>query len=338
MSTGELRPIRVYSTCPPSGDTPPDRYHVRVKEVARWSDARGCRGILVYTDNGLVDPWLMAQRIIEETSQLTPLVAVQPAYMHPYAVAKLVTTLAHIYGRGVDLNMLAGGFRNDLLALGDTTSHDDRYERTVEYTKIVQALLRGDEPVTLGGSHYRVDHLKLRPALPPELYPNFLISGSSAPGQRAAKEIGAVAVRYPMPAEEYQAAPAPELPAGIRVGIVARASSEEAWKVARERFPEDRRGQVAHRLAMKVSDSTWHKQLSEVPDSADEASPYWLVPFKNYKTFCPYLVGNYDTVAAEIGLYAEAGFRTLITDVPVDDEDLLHMSTVLDRAGCCFAR
>ena len=338
MSAGELRPICVYSTCPPSGDTPPEQYHERVKEVARWSDACGCRGILVYTDNGLVDPWLMAQRIIQETDELTPLVAVQPAYRHPYSVAKLVTTLAHIHGRGVDLNMLAGGFRNDLLALGDATSHDDRYERTVEYTRIIQGLLRGDAPVTQDGRHYHVDRLKLRPALPPELYPTFLISGSSAAGQRAAKEIDAVAVRYPMPAEEYEAAPAPELPAGMRVGIVARASSEQAWNVARERFPEDRRGQVAHRLAMKVSDSTWHQQLSEAANTTDAASPYWLVPFKNYKTFCPYLVGDYDTVAAEIGRYAEAGFRTLITDVPVDEEDLIHTSVVLERAGCRIAR
>jgi alkanesulfonate monooxygenase len=194
LSAGELRPICVYSTCPPSGDTPPEQYHERVKEVARWSDACGCRGILVYTDNGLVDPWLMAQRIIQETEELTPLVAVQPAYRHPYSVAKLVTSLAHIHGRRVDLNMLAGGFRNDLLALGDATSHDDRYERTVEYTRIIQGLLRGDAPVTQDGRHYRVNRLKLRPALPPELYPTFLISGSSAAGMQAAKEIDAVAV------------------------------------------------------------------------------------------------------------------------------------------------
>ena len=34
--------------------------------------------------------------------------------------------------------------------------------------------------------------------------------------------------------------------------------------VARERFPEDRKGQITHQLAMKVSDSAWHRQLSEL--------------------------------------------------------------------------
>ncbi len=50
--------------------------------------------------------------------------------------------------------MVAGGFRNDLLALGDDTQHDDRYGRTVEYTQIVLGLLRG-ETVTLEGADYR---------------------------------------------------------------------------------------------------------------------------------------------------------------------------------------
>ena len=40
--------------------------------------------------------------------------------------------------------MLAGGFKNDLVALGDQTEHDDRYARTVEYTQILTALLRGE--------------------------------------------------------------------------------------------------------------------------------------------------------------------------------------------------
>src|SRR2546430_4749483 len=34
---------------------------------SRWSEDAGCRGILVYTDNRLVDPWLVAQLIVENT-------------------------------------------------------------------------------------------------------------------------------------------------------------------------------------------------------------------------------------------------------------------------------
>ena len=155
----ESRSVRIYATCPQSKDVDAAEYASRVADVARWSEEAGCHGILVYTDNGIVDPWLVAQRVIEATERLRPLVAVQPVYMHPYSVAKMVTSLAYLHGRAVDLNMLAGGFRNDLLALGDETPHDDRYKRTIEYTQIVTGLL-GGETVTLDGRWHPVKNLR----------------------------------------------------------------------------------------------------------------------------------------------------------------------------------
>lgn len=280
----------------------------------------------------LVDPWLVAQAILQATERLSPLVAIQPIYMHPYAAAKMVSTLAYQHGRPVALNMLAGGFKNDLKALGDETPHDDRYVRTVEYTRIMTALLAG-ETVTLEGTYYRVRNLKLAPALAPELQPPVLISGSSPAGLAAARSLGATAVRYPRPpGEEDDALGDTSIEYGVRVGIIGRETDEEAWRVAVERFPEDRKGQIAHAMAMKVSDSHWHKQLSETPGEAVD-SPYWLRPFQNYNTFCPYLVGSHDRVAAEIAAYIAHGFTTLILDVPASEEELRHTGLVLDAAS-----
>src|SRR5262249_37521630 len=136
-------------------------------EVARWSEKAGCTGILIYSDNSLVDPWLVAQAIIEQTSQLSPLVALQPAYMHPYSAAKMVASLSYLYGRRMSLNMIAGGFRNDLLALGDETPHDQRYARLTEYTLILKALLHEQQPVCFSGKYYKVNNLVLKPPLAP---------------------------------------------------------------------------------------------------------------------------------------------------------------------------
>jgi len=55
--------LQVFSTCP-SSVTAPDDYVRKIGDVARWSEAAGCSGILVYTDNSLVDPWLVSQIII----------------------------------------------------------------------------------------------------------------------------------------------------------------------------------------------------------------------------------------------------------------------------------
>jgi alkanesulfonate monooxygenase len=169
----------------------------------------------------------------------------------------------------------------------------------IEYTTIIRELLAGASAVTYHGKFYSVERLKLMPPLPQELFPGFFLSGSSEAGLAAARALGATVVKYPQPASAYETAPHPEISAaGIRVGIIAREDVNEAWAIARARFPEDRKGQLTHQLAMKVSDSAWHQQLSEMHREI-EHTPYWLVPFQNYQTFCPYLVGSYTQVSGE---------------------------------------
>ena len=266
--------------------------------------------------------------------------AIQPVYMHPYSVAKMIASIAFLHGRRVHLNMLAGGFRNDLIALGDQTEHDDRYARTVEYTQILMGLLRG-ETVTHEGRWHQVRNLRLAPALPPELMPEVLISGSSPAGRAAAAEIGAVPIRYPEPLDQDVPDAAPG--GGVRVGIIAREDAAEAWRVAEERFPGDRAGQVAHAMAMRTSDSHWHHQLAAASKDgatggptigADgEPDPYWLGPFKNYQTFCPYLVGSYHRVGDAVAHYVDQGTRVFVLDIPPSLEELEHTGTVLSRVG-----
>jgi len=324
-------PLQIFSTCPQSKDHTAADFPRRVIEAAGWSDAAGCTGMLVYTDNSLVDPWLIAGLILAHTERLCPLVAVQPLYLHPYAAAKMVASLAFLYRRRVFLNMLAGGFRADLQALGDPTAHDERYARTTEYTLIIRALLESASPISFEGRHYTVKNLRMTPPCPPELMPGILISGSSEAGMAAARETGAVAIVYPQPAAEQPENRAGA--AGVRVGIIARPDPDEAWAIAHARFPADDRGRLTHKLAMATSDSVWHRQLSERADHPDGGdSPYWLWPFQTYKTFCPYLVGGLDEVAAHLALYLAKGYRTFILDVPRSPDELAWTQAAFRRA------
>ncbi|MGI9505497.1 MAG: LLM class flavin-dependent oxidoreductase [Geminicoccaceae bacterium] len=339
--------IDLFTTCPPSaGPTPGDTasgpaYREQVKAIARWSEAVGCKGILVYTDNRLVDPWLISHLIIQTTETLAPLVAVQPVYMHPYTAAKMAATFAHLYGRKIYLNMVAGGFVRDLEALNDFTPHDPRYDRLVEYSKIVKELAvnaSAGRGMSYDEIYYKVNNLKLTPPLPPELVPTLFVSGSSEAGLAAAEALGAVAVQYPQPQSAYPPiAGEPTGKMGIRIGVIARDDPEEAWRIAEERFPPDRRGEIAHQMAMKTSDSSWHKSLSEWPElDADADTPYWLRPFQSYKTFCPYLVGSYDRVATEIAAYIRAGFTTYILDIPPSEDELHTIRKAFDIAEASF--
>lgn len=336
----ETRPrptIELFSTCPSSATVARDAYMQAVVDVARWSEQYACKGILVYTDNSLIDPWCVAQVIIQHTASLCPLVAVQPVYAHPYAVAKIVTSLGYLYGRRVYLNMVAGGFKNDLAAMNDTTPHDKRYDRLREYTLIIKELLADSSPVSYNGEFYTVDRLKLTPPLPLELFPGIFVSASSDAGLATAQALGATAVHYPKPSNEYQArSPGDNGASGIRVGIITRESEAHAWRIAWERFPEDRKGRLTHQLAMRTSDSVWHRQLSQLePERPD--NPYWLLPFQNYKTFCPYLVGSYERVAEELARYMAAGHTTFILDIPPSEEELHHTTMAFQLASAQVA-
>lgn len=325
---------KVFSTCTQSKDVDIESYRQSVVDVARWSEAAGCTGMLVYTDNGIADPWLVSQIVLENTTSLCPLIAVQPIYMHPYAVAKMIATYGYLYQRRVYLNMVAGGFKNDLIALNDTTPHDKRYDRLVEYTTIIKKLLETDLAVSFEGEFYKIDKLRMTPALQRDLFPGIFMSGSSEAGLASAKKLGATAIQYPKPPADYEAQPLdPEMESGIRIGVIARDSEEVAWKIARERFPEDRKGQITHQLAMKVSDSVWHKQLSDLAaQGPGEENPYWLIPFQNYKTNCPYLVGTYDRVAVEVARYMKVGYEAFILDIPANEEELHHIGIVFNKA------
>jgi alkanesulfonate monooxygenase len=328
--------LEIFTTCPQSKDFERRDYVRRAVDIAQWSEEFNCRGMLIYTDNGLIDPWSVAQIVIQNTSRLIPLVAVQPVYMHPYWLAKQISTIAYLHDRPVALNMLAGGFKNDLIAMGDDTPHDDRYLRTTEYTRIILGLLEGGAPVDFAGKYYTVRKLKIAPPVPAELFPAVLLSGSSAAGLASAKALGATAIRYPQPPDseaEERDAVATGVKCGARVGIIAREDGEEAWRIAHELFPTDHRGELQHKLATAVSDSVWHKQLSGLGDQPmSQDSPYWLSPMKSYKTFCPYLVGSYSRVAQELSRYITLGFRTWITDIPPSREELAHVMEAYRRA------
>jgi alkanesulfonate monooxygenase len=322
--------LRIFATIPPPAGG--GSYRDQVHRAARLSEAAGFHGALVYSDNRTVDPWAVAQELLSATARLSPLVALQPLYMHPYAVAKRIASLGLLFDRRVCLNLVAGGNQTDLAALDDRTEHDARYRRLTEYTRLVARLLAGTGPVTVDGEHYRTQALDCYPALPGRLLPELYISGSSEAGRQAAEQLGAVPVRYPMPPADGADPDLGPPGGGVRIGVIARDTDAEAWRVATARFPDSRAGQMLQRLARRTSDSEWVARLSaadEFPGGPD--SPYWMGPFRNYATFCPYLVGSHEKVTAEVARYVDAGCRTFILDTARDEGDYAAIGALFAR-------
>ncbi len=331
----------LFTTTPQSALFTDGSYANQVRNIARHSEAHGYKGTLIYSDNRLADPWSVAGYIISQTETLLPMIALQPTYMHPYTVAKKIATFGLLYQRQISLNLIAGGFQNDLNSLSDHIGHDNRYHRLIEYTEIIQQLLTSKEPVTYVGTYYKVNNLTLHPQLPENLWPLYYLSGSSDSARLAAHILGAKLIEYPEPysdASTHSTADPRKRARGIRIGVLARDSHEQAWIDARQRFPETRSGAITHQFATKTSDSVWHKTLSSQRKIAPGEEPvYWLGPFQHYQTFCPYLVGSYDEVTDELSRYLKSGCNTCILDIPVSETELQHTRRVFELAEARMA-
>lgn len=320
-------PVEVYTTAPASVLADGSTFRRRLADVTRWTDAAGCAGLLVYSDNTLVDPWLVAQLILERAERAVPLVAVQPVYVSPYAAARMAATLTFLHGRPVHLNLVTGGSRQHLEALGDTgVPHDDRYARLTEYATIVRRLLDSPRPVTFTGTHYRLRAATVPHRPPAASMPRLVLSGSSDSSVRCAEDLGILRFAYPKPVTGYDTGGLKG--SGVRLGIIARADPAAAWRVAHERFPGDPMGERRHRAVSRLSDSHWHAELS---GQEEQPGPYWLHPFRTYRTFCPYLVGDYDEVGAYLSAYTALGVESFILDVPADEDDLHHARVAFTR-------
>lgn len=330
--------LKVYATTPESEPQAIARgvvvdgrdYYKKVVNTARWSEVHGFEGTLIYSNNSLVDGWSVAQIILENTDRLVPLVAVNPIYIRPYSLAKRIASLSFMFDRRIDINWIAGGFQNDLKSLGESTPHDKRYDRLLDYAQLVKKLLTSRKLFTHDGKYYKKYNIKLMPSVPDELVPVELISGTSDAGIATAEILGATKVKYAKSLSEYEGETSSEVyNLGVRFGIIARETSQEAWDVANKRFPDDPKGKMAHALATKTSDSKWHEQLSKL-EVKEGQSVYWLKPFHTYKTFCPYLVGSHQEVAEELTGYVKLGHTSIILDIMPKEEDYYHCRQVFE--------
>lgn len=324
------RPIHVFAISPRTREV--DKYWSDIVRVAESTQRHGFTGILLFTGNDVyVEPWVAAQALLAQYPHITLLVAVNPIYMHPFAVSKIVMSLSRLYGRQLFLNLITGTALNYLRNLGDQLSHDERYERLLEYGYIIRQLLAAPIPVTVSGRFYQVTETQMLPGLPCELQPKFLLAGQSPAAQRVASHLGAIGTQMVSPNLSCTDA---TRSSGVYCGIVTRPLSQDAWRVAHEIFPEWEVGKEILELSMANTDSSWKERLRISADATTEPnSPYWLNPFRNFQADCPYLVGSHTEVAEVITSLVTRGIDTFIVDIPATEEEFAHVHAVFDVAA-----
>ena len=307
--------------------TDPSLYWKNILGVVDSCQDYGLDGVLLFEGNDtFVSPWVAAQETLARSSSVSPLVAVNPIYMHPFKAAKFVSSLTQIYGRQIYLNMITGTAVNYLESMSDSLTHDQRYLRVKEYIQVMQGLLKSPEPFSYEGEYYSLSNIQLLPGISSELMPVFLLSGQSDAAVKVALETGSVGTQMLPPGlcDEVGDAEA------INFGVLTRPSEKEAWDAALQIFPESEEDQLIQELSMGNTDSSWKRRmdvLAKLPENKE--SGYWMGPFRNFRSDGPYLVGSYSYVAGVLSGLLRKGVKKFIFDVNLEGDEFFHISNVL---------
>jgi alkanesulfonate monooxygenase len=303
--------------------------------VATLSETYGFTGVLLFSDNSTqVDPWMAAAELLRQTKTISPLVAANPTYMHPFAAAKMIASLTHLYERRIYLNMITGTALSHLEAIGDRLSHDERYGRLLEYIIIGKHLLESQKPLRYEGAYYKVNDLLLPAGIAKKYMPEFFMAGRSEAARDICQKTGSTGIQM----LSANLADGIQNTSGLHFGIVTRPTEQEAWEAARSLYRSSAEDQEIMLYSMQNTDSSWKRKMrQELEQAPSGKKEFWLEPFANAAADCPFLVGSYSAIAKQLKEFSERGITTLIIDIAASEAEFFHASCALREAGMAIS-
>ncbi|TVY04304.1 FMNH2-dependent alkanesulfonate monooxygenase [Cohnella terricola] len=296
------------------------------RQVAQAVDRLGFTGMLVPTGHACEDGWVVASALIQATETLKFLVAVRPGGISVSIAARMAASFDRLSSGRLLINVVAGGDPYEMKGDGIYLSHGERYEATDEFLNVWKRLMTG-ETVTYSGKHVQVENARLQYVPFDRQSPPLFIGASSEAGhQVAAKHIDTYltwAETPDMVAEKIADVRARaqalgrQIKVGLRVQIIVRETSEEAWEAARQlvQFVFEDDIQEAQSLFNRF-DSVGQRRMTQlVQDHRDslEISPnLWAGIGQVRGGVGTALVGNPDEVAERLKEYASLGVDTFI--------------------------
>ena len=219
-------------------DRPPTVAYL--SQIARAAEDLGFVGALTPTGAWCEDAWLTTAMVSQNTERLKFLVAFRPGFVSPTLAAQMASTFQRQSGGRLLLNVVTGGESQEQRAYGDFLDKDDRYRRTGEFLQVVRGLWEG-QTVDLVGEHLQVEGAKL--ARVPDPVPEVYFGGSSPIAGKIAARHADVYLTWGEP----PAAVAEKIARirglaekegrsvrfGIRLHVITRDTSEQAWAEAR---------------------------------------------------------------------------------------------------------
>jgi alkanesulfonate monooxygenase len=334
MNAAAAPPLNVLWFLPTHGD---GRYlgtslggrHVNLnylRQIAQAADELGYFGVLLPTGRSCEDSWIVASALAPMTERLRYLVAVRPGLQSPAVAARMTATLDRISDGRLLINVVTGGDPVELKGDGVFLDHGERYEVTDEFLSIWRKLMQGDE-VTDAYKHLTIEKGKLLYPPHQKPYPPLYFGGSSgAGGAVAAKHVDVYLTWGEPPAEVAQKiAVAKALAAqqgrafsfGIRLHVIVRETSAEAWRAADELIARlDDETIATAQKAFARFDSVGQQRMARLHggrrDKLEVAPNLWAGVGLVRGGAGTALVGNPDEVATRMKEYMSLGIDRFI--------------------------
>ena len=149
--------------------------------VGRW---RGFGGETDFNGSGF-ECFTWAAGVAASTERAGLFVTSHVPTIHPVMAAKQATTIDHISGGRLALNIVTGWHTTEIEMFGaPLVAHDERYQVAQEWFEIVRDLWTAEEPITREGKYYRVKDAAISPAPLQSPHPVVMNAGGSGAGRR----------------------------------------------------------------------------------------------------------------------------------------------------------
>lgn len=210
-------------------------------QIAQAADELGYFGVLLPTGRSCEDSWVIASAMVPATRRLRFLVAVRPGLQEPAVAARMTATLDRISNGRLLINVVTGGDPVEAKGDGLFLDHGQRYAVTDEFLTIYRRLLQLEE-TSFEGEHLRIEQGRLLYPPVQQPYPPLYFGGSSEVGmQVAANHVDTYLTWGEPPAQVAGKIRAAAVVAarsgrsfsyGIRLHVIVRETSKEAWAAA----------------------------------------------------------------------------------------------------------
>ncbi|WP_127575498.1 LLM class flavin-dependent oxidoreductase [Paenibacillus barengoltzii] len=223
-------------------------------EIAKAAEHAGYEFVLIPTGGDCWDGFVVGSWIAAHTSKLKSLVALRPGLITPVLAARNAATLDQMTGGRTMFNVVTGHYPQDLKACGDPLydQHDARYERTLEFVKVVKGVWEAGDAKDGGfnfeGKHYLIEGGSCQPPVLQQPHPPIYFGGSSVAGKKTAALTADVYLMWAEPLQwirsqieemkdylqelEREQGIKRTLRYGMRAQVVVRETEEEAWAAA----------------------------------------------------------------------------------------------------------